>query len=267
MNRGKIFALVEGQDDKTFYRYYFNERVEIVPVGSCLYIAKLLEILNSIDKFHNIIFGIQDSDFYNVTQHERPCCENLFFTDFHDLEMMALHNEEVQRKICAEGNISMTMNLVESVMEDIRALSYLRLYNEVKIEDDGESDLKLNFKGYSMSAIYTGVAPIKLEDCIEHIKTKNSTSKIFPTSMEVSIFSTTYSKVSLWQLSRGHDVVRGICTKIAAIKGKHNEFCREKYIGMLIRSSFSWQAFTSTILFSSINVWANSLGLNLWHIS
>ena len=151
-SEGKVFILIEGTDDEKIYRHFLNEQKVIFYVTkNCLYVVELLRIFKTNPLHKNKIIGIKDADFDHMLHRSYPDLENLFLTDFHDIEMTILSvSEEFESSLKAECCLQTTTPLVEKVAKDLKSLSYLRLYNEVTVADKELEGVKLdgiNFNG------------------------------------------------------------------------------------------------------------------------
>ena len=85
------FVLLEGDTDVRLFRKFFNEntcKVENITGGNLqleIAVERLLDI-------HKLVIGIRDADFIHLNGIDYDK-ENMFLTDFHDIEMTLIHND------------------------------------------------------------------------------------------------------------------------------------------------------------------------------
>ena len=139
-SKGKAFVLLEGKSDLVFYRKFFsssNCKLETIP-GSKL---KVEQCIGELAKDSPIIIGIIDADFIHLGAKSYDKV-NVFLTDFHDMEMMLISEDEIFSALMFEytdlskDKYSETRN---NIMFSIEQISYLKWLNE-------EEDLDYNFK-------------------------------------------------------------------------------------------------------------------------
>ena len=100
----KIWILVEGEDDCKIYSKFFQEKkckIEQVHGG----VAQLETAIEQLQKYKDRVIGIRDADFCNITNNYNAFA-NLFYTDYHDIEMMMIYNDETFKNILFEYGLS-----------------------------------------------------------------------------------------------------------------------------------------------------------------
>ena len=143
-NEGKVFVIVEGADDEKIYRCFLDERkVTFYIAKNCLYVVELLKELKTNPSFRDRLIGIKDADFDHILGRSYPDLGNLFLTDYHDIEMTILSNS-FEDFLKAEYKLPNATPLIEKVAEDLKSLSYLRLYNEVTVASKKQEGIELD---------------------------------------------------------------------------------------------------------------------------
>lgn len=269
-SEGKVFILIEGTDDEKIYRHFLNEQKVIFYVTkNCLYVVELLRIFKTNPLHKNKIIGIKDADFDHMLHRSYPDLENLFLTDFHDIEMTILSvSEEFESSLKAECCLQTTTPLVEKVAKDLKSLSYLRLYNEVTVADKELEGVKLdgiNFNGITYSAFYDGENAITWEQCLEHVKSTCNNSRLehYPTTEMIKLFADSYIDPDLKQLTRGHDLVFALQVRLQKLNRKNSLGYKE--LCLILRTTCSRERFERTDLYHQLNEWMGQQGLYLWH--
>lgn len=269
-SEGKVFILIEGTDDEKIYRHFLNEQKVIFYVTkNCLYVVELLKIFKTNSHLKNKIIGIKDADFDHMLHRSYPDLENLFLTDFHDIEMTILSvSEEFESSLKAECCLQTTTPLVEKVAKDLKSLSYLRLYNEVTIAEKELVGIKLdgiNFNGITYSAFYDGENAITWEQCLEHVKSTCNNSRLehYPTTEMIKLFADSYIDPDLKQLTRGHDLVFALQVRLQKLNRKNSLGYKE--LCLILRTTCSRERFERTDLYHQLNEWMGQQGLYLWH--
>lgn len=269
-SEGKVFILIEGTDDEKIYRHFLNEQKVIFYVTkNCLYVVELLRIFKTNPLYKNKIIGIKDADFDHMLHRSYPDLENLFLTDFHDIEMTILSvSEEFESSLKAECCLQTTTPLVEKVAKDLKSLSYLRLYNEVTVADKELEGVKLdgiNFNGITYSAFYDGENAITWEQCLEHVKSTCNNSRLehYPTTEMIKLFADSYIDPDLKQLTRGHDLVFALQVRLQKLNRKNSLGYKE--LCLILRTTCSRERFERTDLHHQLNEWMSQQGLYLWH--
>lgn len=85
-NRNYLF--VEGVSDECFWKKYINRDViNIQQVNGWENVVDCVRKFND-ESLHNCSIGIVDCDFEHIYPHKAITENNIFMTDYHDLEMM-----------------------------------------------------------------------------------------------------------------------------------------------------------------------------------
>ena len=223
--RHKIIIIVEGDSDSKLYKKFFDH-TQIVNVGTCTAIDKIIPKINRTN-----VIGIRDSDFLRVLGTSVD--NRIFLTDYHDLEMMILNEEDVIASLNAEYNI--TINL-DSVCNELNVLILLKFYN---IKNNKE----INFRMIRSSDYSLDLAGLILKLCVVDEVTESQVLQNF------AIFE----KFDIKHLANGHDICAIIglkCTK------------SDSTIEQNIRLSYHLVHFKKTNLYENLENYFNINGLS-----
>ena len=237
---------MEGIDDKKFFSKFFDENTtQIECCEGCKNVVCVFEKLNP--SYEKYMIAIKDAD-YDILKGMSYYYTNFFLTDCHDLEMMILHNSCVENSLCAECSLPTNFGIVETVLKDIKSLSYLRWYNEK------------NLKGIDLNPIvynlYKGSDVLDCETCLCMIG--GNKEKGVPKKSDLLSFESEYSNIDLFDLSVGHDVCHALALKLKYLcknKGLKCKIQGEEGVSSAIRIAYNASDFKKTELYRSLKKW------------
>jgi hypothetical protein len=249
--KGVVYILVEGPDDCKIYPKFFAKNkasVEYVIGGK----GQLLAALTELNKITKQIIAVCDADF-NHLQNTPPGFDNLFFTDFHDIEMTMLFVDGVMNDALTEyGFRHDSPAILNRALEEAKTIGYIRWYNEV-------DRIKLDFEGMGLGGFFMPHDTNAHLDVGAYLnalnkRSKNKTKAI--TFAEVSDYMTARNTGDLFNLCSGHDVT-AIIALIIGSAASHERFCA------ILRASFNVNYFRKTKLYAGILKWQtdNSLAI------
>lgn len=255
--------LVEGEDDKKFYEHFINDSYIVVNVlNGCYHMPQILDLVNKVKILTDRVIGIKDADFDNIVKKRYPSIDNLFVTDTHDWETMAM-TQECENNILVEALDTKGIDLFNQVMNNLTNYSFIKLYNFTEIcekELDG-----ILFKGFTLSKIYDGTNSCDIETCLNAVKNYGNNSRLghFPLAHDIECFKQHYHHLNPRQLTCGHDIIHGIVCKLNSCLGKSPKIGYH-IIEMLFRSSYTLDCFKTTLLYQSISTWAQEHKTIVW---
>jgi hypothetical protein len=236
----KLWVMVEGQDDHKFYRRFFNDNVEVsyccgAKIGNGkIALEKVVEVLR---KESNNIIGIRDADFMRLSDIDSP--KNIFLTDFHDLEMTIIkNNDALNSAFCEHLMENHKDSIIDTVLKNAKYLGYIRWYNEI-------NNCELNFKGLKFGYFYKdNNLNIVIQELIDKINERSLNKKGQITIEIMEDFIKNHEVKDLFHLINGHDVVSLISLHINGVTPKGFESS--------LRLAFSRQHFEGLELYSEI---------------
>lgn len=246
-----IWILVEGEDDCKVYPKFFDEentKVEFVNGGK----GQLIIALNTLTNETEQVIGIQDADFLHLDK-QYPTVKNLFFTDFHDIEITMLNFEDVRCNLLTEYKLQNQADKIwKNVLTEASLIAYIRWYNE-------ENCCKILFSGLGIGNlvdIVNGKISLRYNNILDELNNRSSNKKELLTTENIDNYKQNFQTTDLLNLCNGHDVT-ALLSLVIGGKVSHVEFCRH------LRLSFQMTHFARTKLYTDIYNWQNSHGYKI----
>ena len=239
-----VWILVEGEDDCKIYPQFFEEKktkVEFVNGGK----GQLSIALNTLSVETEQVIGIQDADFLHL-EKSYPVIKNLFYTDYHDVEIMMLSFDNVICNLFSEYCLTERReDIWQNVLQEASQVAYIRWFNE-------KNNCKIRFSGLkygdNLTEIENGKLSVKYQDLLQILNERSKNKTQLLTNENIDVFITTNRTDDLLNLCNGHDVT-ALLSLIIGGQVSHREFCRH------LRLSFTIQHFSQTKLYSDILNW------------
>lgn len=244
-----VWILVEGEDDCKIYPKLFDEiktKVEFVNGGK----EQLIIALNTLTKETEQVIGLQDADFLHLDK-SYPVVKNLFYTDFHDIEITMLSFNDVMHNLLSEYGIqNKKEDIWKNVLQESSYIAYIRWYNE-------KNNCKILFSGLkyggNLTEISNGRILLKKQELFKILNTRSQNKTEELTSIKIDNFIETFKTNDLLNLCNGHDIT-ALLSLIIGGQISHHELCRH------LRLSFTIQYFSQTKLYKDIFVWQANQG-------
>ncbi len=246
--KNKVFILFEGDTDVRLYRKLYpqaNLKIEFLPNGK-LFLEKGLQELSPLFKQ---IIGIRDADFAHL-ENQKPSLANLFFTDYHDTEMLMVASNATFSAILHEFcNLPQVEHekIRTKLLEALRFISYFRWYNEL-------NNLEFSFENVGLGDVFEPKTfTINNKKCIEEVIQKSKNAKI----TDIDTILTEIAKLvdeshDNFQLCNGHDFMN----ILALFLNTHNkEGLSEKRVSSHFRIAYNYSEYQQTKLHSQIKNW------------
>lgn len=238
LSKDKAFLVVEGVDDKKFFKSLTQNNVVICESYSG---KKGIEEILEYFKDNKRVLGVRDKDY-----ERRILDERIFFYDFCNIEMMLINDNEVFEKICCEyynGDKEYCL-LKNDILENLEILSELRQINEVE-------KIMLNFNGIDFFTIVNKNNIIDEEKLYENLKNINKTKNIDSLKSKIKKDnSKNYKK--LLNITNGHDFFKLFC--IYCKRSKKIDI-KEKTISEMARCAFGRDKFKKTTLYNNLKLY------------
>ncbi|MDZ7879529.1 MAG: DUF4435 domain-containing protein [Saprospiraceae bacterium] len=248
-SKGIVFILLEGDADVRFYRKFFRQntcKMEEVTGGK----IKLEEILSTLNQRFPLIIGIRDADFLHL-ETQKNTIPNLFFTDYHDLEIMLINSSAAFSAVIHEFS---TIDKQEHTalklkfLEALKLLSYLRWYND-KVNSG------LRFKGLNLGNIFDIknfiLNPTLLLSKVRALS-QNATLKDDELIL-LEIQEIENDNHDLLQLTNGHDMMKIMSAYFSSLNKKG---INDTDLASVLRIAFSLEDFKMTQLYKDTLEWA-----------
>lgn len=247
-----VWILVEGEDDCKIYRKFFDEtkaKVEFVSGGK----GQLTIALNTLTKESEQVIGIQDADFLHL-EKLYPEIKNLFYTDYHDIEITMLNFDDVICNLFSEYRIlAKKTDIWQNVLQESSRIAYIRWYNEKNKCEILFSGLKY---GDKLTEIINGKIFVKIPMLLQELNTRSKNKSEELISNNIDNFIKINKTNNLLNLCNGHDIT-ALLSLIIGGQISHTEFCRH------LRLSFQMIHFAKTKLYAEIYNWQNKHGYQI----
>ncbi len=231
---GNTIVIVEGADDNDVYDAFFDKgKTFIHPDGNCDNHIRILNELNG--AYENRLIAIKDADFDRLNKKVYEY-GNLFLTDGYDLEGMVLKNGMPDNLNVDDRERCMGID-VEVLKRELMDISYMKWNNNV-------NGLHLTFDKSSVL--------LSIEDYIKDVLENTSNGNIGYDKSVLDAFKSKHPTDDLDNLTNGHDLFEKVY-KCAHDAQKEN-FPKRDFFRRL-RSSYSLESFSTTILYNNLNSW------------
>lgn len=261
-NKEKRIVLVEGADDRKFYkRFVSDSHVVINVLEGCFYMLDIIALSNRYSALKDKIIGIKDADFDHITGKQYGL-DNLFTTDSHDWETMVMTND-CESNVAIEALERREDGLFEQVMKDLTDYSYLKLYNAVEVCGKGLDGIL--FKGFTLANIYDGSSPCRIDVSLNAVKAHGNNARLahFPHEEDIDSLKHTFTGLDYRQLTCGHDVIHGVVCRLTHLRGSSPTIGYSD-IEMLFRTSCTKDFFSTTNLYQQVEAWAQTHNTVVW---
>lgn len=240
----KKLIFVEGVADEKFYSKFFNlENVFVYKLSGYSNILTGAEKINNLSpQYKNRYFAIKDADFDWIFSKGYEC-HNILLTDYHDMEMFLLCDDEVDFVLEKQFNIQFALGL-EKAIEEIKALSFLKLYNYIK-------STGYSFKKKCTVRKLYNSGNISLHDCVLALQAdkKNSNCSSLDED-EILSFIEEFKDVEKKQLTNGHDLMQIVAIKINKLNFKIND--DSALLSDILIDNYTFDKFKKTNLYLQI---------------
>lgn len=235
---GRHLIVVEGDDDRNFYRQFLDDTsTQLFVEGTCLYYNDIAAACNG--KYRLRYSMIKDADFDRLTG-SMPIYDNILLTDYHDAEMF-LTAVDIPASIFSNYQCTIALG---SILTDIYCLSMTKWYNMANA-------CKLRFrKKCTIAKLYDGHSSITFSSCLTQLAADSkNVGKATIQQQNLETFSQTNASADWRHYSNGHDLLHAIATKINRIK---NKAYSELDIRIVLEASYSLTMFQATALYAGL---------------
>lgn len=251
LGQNTIWLLVEGVTDcKVYSKFVSSTSVSVEQVhGGNLQLEKAIKELNKVTEQ---VLGIRDADFMHLEKNYNKI-NNLFYTDYHDIEMTMLSFESVRSNLYSEHKLTGTDNLWSNLLIASSFTGYIRWFND-------RNNTSLNFKGFKFGDSITKSEDYSItidkEKIIEHINIRSKNRQVdFDLSL-IEEYINDNKTSDLLNLCNGHDTVE-LLSDIIGSSVSSKELDRH------IRLSFRIEEFSQTMLYKHLQDWEIKTGFKL----
>jgi len=256
-NEEKVLVLLEGETDIRLFKKLFD--LNCVEVESLNGKEKVIQALQKLqEEGYQHVIGIKDADFDHLEETQK--IENLFITDYHDMEVSMIESKALESLIFeyAHTQSNRLAFLKQEVYNIAINIGYLRWFNHKQGNDT------LLFEGLNFgSFIQQGSVGVDfnqesfLKTLLEHSRNKNANLSLTPQSLQETIEDLQRLSMDKLQISCGHDVTK-LIAKYLLKNFNGNE------IEKALRVAYSVEYFKNSQLYNSLFKWSLQMNKNLF---
>ncbi|NJD78626.1 MAG: DUF4435 domain-containing protein [Candidatus Methanoperedens sp.] len=250
-NKGIVFVLLEGESDIRLFRKLFNLskcKVEAIPGGK----LKLEECVGKLVNIYPLIIGIRDADFIHLGAklYEKT---NVFLTDFHDMEMILISEDEVFSSIVFEFTDlpkDKHSEIRNNIMLSIEQIGYLKWLNE-------KENLEYKFEAGFQDLISFVNLKIDFDQYFVRVLSNSPNAKITDKTIildKMKVLKAT--NPNPLQLCNGHDFMKAFSKYIKQDGSVKN--VNDEHIASSCRMTFTFNHYCRTGLYLNTKMWADN---------
>jgi hypothetical protein len=248
-----VFLIVEGHSDKLVYSNFVNsETCEFVISDGKEQALNTMKILDN-DKFTGVL-AVVDADFDRL-ENNFPESPNILLTDDHDLEMMMLKTNALDKLINERGSEAKikNKNIREILLKIGQEIGYLRWISQ-------KNNLSLRFEGLDFGKfIKKDKLEIDYSDLIKTIKDHSQKQSLVNQEIEEKIEILRNKEHDPSQVCCGHDIMQILSLALCKAWGtcKPTDVKAEN-LERDLRLAYEKSYFYQTQLYFLIQNWQNT---------
>ncbi|MDP3105009.1 MAG: DUF4435 domain-containing protein [Candidatus Methanoperedens sp.] len=250
-SKGIVFVFLEGESDIRFFRKLFNLsncKVETIPGGK----FKLEECVEKLIKIYPLIIGIRDADFVHLgaTIYKKA---NVFLTDFHDMEIILVSEDEVFSSLVFEFTDlpkDKHSEIRNNIMLSIEQIGYLKWLNE-------KENLEYKFGAGFQDLISFVNLKIDFDQYFARVLSNSPNAKITDKTIildKMRVLKDT--NPNPLQLCNGHDFMKAFSQYIKRDSSVKN--INDEHVASSCRMAFNFNHYSRTWLYLNTKMWADN---------
>jgi hypothetical protein len=259
-NEEKAFVLLEGETDIRLFKKLFDlNKVEVESLNGKEKVIQALQTL--LGEGYSQIIAIKDADFDHL--EDTQTIENLFNTDYHDIEVSMIESEALQSLIyeyahAQSNNSGFLSNLKKDIYDSAISIGYLRWLNQ-KQEYNQLFFKVLDFRVFVQQSDYQlNLDKEKLyARVLDDSKKKNPTLSITSQDLDDEIVRLKTLSSDKLQICCGHDLTKLIA--MVLLKTPQGD-----EIEKALRLVYSLEYFKQTQLYASLLAWSSASNKTLF---
>jgi len=259
-NEEKAFVLLEGETDIRLFKKLFDlNKVEVESLNGKEKVIQALQTL--LGEGYSQIIAIKDADFDHL--EDTQTIENLFNTDYHDIEVSMIESEALQSLIyeyahAQSNNSGFLSNLKKDIYDSAISIGYLRWLNQ-KQEYNQLFFKVLDFRVFVQENNYK--LTVNKENFFKRLmddsKKKNPTLSITSQDLDDEIVRLKTLSSDKLQICCGHDLTKLIA--MVLLKTPQGD-----EIEKALRLVYSLEYFKQTQLYASLLAWSSASNKTLF---
>lgn len=252
-NFGGSIILVEGHSDMRVYRRFFdhNKCRLVLSFGKENALKALLILEN--DSLKGIL-AIVDSDFFRI-ESNKPEDDDLFLTDYHDLESMIISSNVLEDILLEFGNSNDIKNYKFNIQDILyESASYLGFFRW--ISSKSKENLRLKFKGINfLNFIDKNTLMLDIKKLMKEV-INNSNQIVNKKNIELKILYLKKSNYDLKEVCSGHDLIEILYIGLKYIFGNRKTISLDLDVfDSAIKLSYNYSYFSQSNLFAELEKW------------
>jgi hypothetical protein len=256
-NKGTTFVLVEGESDIRLFRKLFNLdhcKVEAIPGGN----FKVEDCVGELVNFYPFVIGIRDADFIYLNDKSYSKI-NMFLTDFHDMEMLLISEDDVLSALIFEYTPfkkDKHSTIRNNIIASIEQISLLKWVND-------KENLEYKFDAGFQDLISFANLEFDFAQYFKRILSKSQNAKLTDFStVQLKLKNLKDFNPDPYQLCNGHDFMKAL-SKFISETGVGKTLGDEN-ISSSFRMTYTLTHFKKTALFNNTKSWADFNGCVLY---
>ncbi len=250
-NKGIVFVFLEGESDIRLFRKLFNLskcKVETIPGDK----FKLEECVEKLVDIYPLIIGIRDADFIHLGTKPYDIA-NVFLTDFHDMEMILISEDDVFSSLVFEFTDlpkDKHSEMRTNIMLSIEQIGYLKWLNE-------KENLEYKFEAGFQDLISFVNLKIDFDQYFARVLSKSPNAKITDKTIILDkMRALKDTNPNPLQLCNGHDFIKAFSQYIkqnCKVKNVNDE-----HVASSCRMTFTFDHYSRTRLHLNTKMWAGN---------
>ncbi len=250
-NRGKVFILLEGKTDIKLFRNIFSHiYTDTTALKGKDKLMEALRILE--DEGYRELIAIKDADFDHLNEVNYP--QNLFITDYHDMEVEMVESGALISVICEFTSQECYSKLLDNLKSQIYTLAieigYIRWYSD-KIRVSRGKGL-FDFKRINLNSLISCSNCQVYLDKSEYLRLLYTQIKSNEENVEENITLLKATSSDRLQICNGHDLTMLIANYFTVSN------INQKKIEEALRLSYRVEYFQNTNLYENLQNWSNT---------
>lgn len=248
----KFLVLVEGIDDLPIYRKFFDmNKVDIKDCNGCEHVKVVHDTIKQEREGNKPFLSILDSDF-NQLNGNVPFDSNVFYTDYHDSELLISGNKQVRYKVFKDLLPKVkAIDIRERAQKELFYVSFAKWFNVYR-------HLSFKFEGLDLINCMPNQV-ISESVALQYFKPSPNGISKFPFKA-FRIFQSKNRNPNLDQLTNGHDLI----TRMAGIlRKKYQLQISDKDLRDRFCKAFENSHAQKTKLYKNIAYWSKQNNLHI----
>lgn len=270
-NKNEMFVLVEGTNDRdVLVKFVDNKKVTFIICNGKENVFKVYDSIKMKEEHGNYVYAIVDLD-YDWHFGALRADSHILYTDSHDLEIMILYSEAFEH--ISKGLYSNNKLASFSSIEDFRnyvsnlciRLGLFRIVNRkmelnLKLKANSNTEKDLPYHKFISKGKFMG--DNALLNTIMNYNRQSSSLNVNEVIEAMNAITRTGNDEHL--ILHGHDVTSVMALLAKTLGKKGLDINKREQVELNFRLAYSFDYFKKTMLFQSLQQFAQQQTLNIW---